>query len=80
MVDKNLRERLESGNTNISELHYKKDDIEFTSKLQNTFLYFGHVYCLAFVTSVTKRNEDAGCIQGSIFIVSDGNQGNADIR
>ena len=47
MVDKNLRERLESGNTNISELHYKKDDIEFTSKLQNTFLYFGHVYCLA---------------------------------
>ena len=47
VVDKNLRERLESGNTNISELHYKKDDIEFTSKLQNTFLYFGHVYYLA---------------------------------
>ena len=47
VVDKNLRERLESGNTNICELHYKKDDIEFTSKLQNTFLYFGHAYCLA---------------------------------
>ena len=47
MVDKNLREKLESGNTNICELHYKKDDIEFTSKLQNTFLYFGHAYCLA---------------------------------
>ena len=26
-------------------LHYKKDDIGLTSKLQNNFLYFCHAYC-----------------------------------
>ena len=35
VVDKNLRERLELGNVYVCELHYMKDDIEFTSKLQN---------------------------------------------
>ena len=44
VMDKNLRERLKLGNTYICELHYKKGDIEFTSKLQNKFLYFCHVY------------------------------------
>ena len=44
-MDKNLRERLELGNAYICELHYKKNDIEFTSKLQNRFLYFCHAYC-----------------------------------
>ena len=38
VVDKNLRERQKLGNAYISELHYKKDDIEFASKLQNKFL------------------------------------------
>ena len=33
VVDKNLRERLELGNAFICELHYKKCDIAFTSKL-----------------------------------------------
>ena len=31
VVDKNLREKLELGNAHICKLHYKKDDIEFTS-------------------------------------------------
>ena len=40
IVDENLRERLELGNAYVCKLHYKKDDIEFTSKLQNKFLFF----------------------------------------
>ena len=39
-MDKNLREGLEFGNAYVRELHYKKDDIEFTSKLQNKCLLF----------------------------------------
>ena len=35
VVDKNLREKLELGNAYFCELLYKKDDIEFTRKLQN---------------------------------------------
>ena len=35
VVDKKLRERLELKNAYVCKLHYKKDDIEFTSKLQN---------------------------------------------
>ena len=38
VVDKKLRESLELGNAYVCELHYTKDDIEFTSKLQNKFL------------------------------------------
>ena len=45
LVDKNLREGLELGNANICEMHYDKDDIEFTSKLQNKSSYFFHAYC-----------------------------------
>ena len=45
LVDKNLRERLELANANTCELHYKKDDIKFTSKLQNKFSYFRRAYC-----------------------------------
>ena len=45
VVDKNLRESLELKNAYICELHYKKDDIGLTSKLQNNFLYFCHSYC-----------------------------------
>ena len=37
VVDKKLRERLELGNAYVCELHYKKDDIKFTSKLRNNF-------------------------------------------
>ena len=40
VVDKKLRERLELGNAYVCELHYTKDDIEFTSKLQNNFFIF----------------------------------------
>ena len=35
VVDKKLREMLELGNAYVCELYYKKDDIKFTSKLQN---------------------------------------------
>ena len=38
VVDKDLREKLELGNAYICEMHYKMDDIELTSKLQNKFL------------------------------------------
>ena len=44
VVNNNLRERLERENAYICEQHYKEDDIEFTSKLQNKFLYFCHAY------------------------------------
>ena len=37
VVDKKFRERLELGNVYVCQLHYKKNDIEFTSKLQNIF-------------------------------------------
>ena len=33
VVEKNLRKRLKLGNAYVCDLHYKKDDIEFTSKL-----------------------------------------------
>ena len=35
VVDKKLREMLELANAYVCELYYKKDDIEFTSELQN---------------------------------------------
>ena len=44
-MDKNVREKLELGNAYICEPHYKKDDIKFTIKPQNNFLYFCHAYC-----------------------------------
>ena len=42
VVDKKLRKRLELGNAYVCELHYAKYDIEFTSNLQNKFLFFCH--------------------------------------
>ena len=42
VVEKRLRERLKLENPNLCELHYKKDDIEFTSKLENKFLFSCH--------------------------------------
>ena len=44
VVDKNLRERPELENAYICELHYKKGDIAFTSKLQNIFSLFCNTY------------------------------------
>ena len=44
VVEKDLRERLELGSAYICELYDKKIDIEFTSKLQNKFLYFCHAH------------------------------------
>ena len=35
VVDKNFNERLELGNAYVCELHYKKDDIKFTSNPKN---------------------------------------------
>ena len=39
-MDNRLRERLELGNAYVCELHYKKDDTEFTSKIQNNYYFF----------------------------------------